>query len=64
MDRAATAGIRDYRFAIEWRQVEPADGRMAPAGAYGPTFGLVAAGRVSFVRTPRPSLAWLGGQHR
>lgn len=27
---------------------------------YGPTFGLVAVDRRTFVRTPKPSLAWLG----
>jgi beta-glucosidase len=31
-------------------------------GSYRPTFGLVAVDRVSFRRTPKPSLAWLGGQ--
>jgi beta-glucosidase len=31
-------------------------------GSYKPTFGLVAVDRVSFRRTPKPSLAWLGGQ--
>jgi beta-glucosidase len=33
-------------------------------GSYGPTFGLVAVDRDTFQRTPRPSLAWLGGQLR
>ena len=27
---------------------------------YRPTFGLVAVDRETFVRTPKPSLAWLG----
>ena len=27
---------------------------------YRPTFGLIAVDRTSFVRTPKPSLAWLG----
>jgi beta-glucosidase len=27
---------------------------------YGPKFGLVAVDRETFVRTPKPSLAWLG----
>jgi len=31
-------------------------------GSYRPTFGLVAVDRASFRRTPKPSLAWLGGQ--
>ncbi|MDR0849838.1 MAG: family 1 glycosylhydrolase [Propionibacteriaceae bacterium] len=30
-------------------------------GTYAPTFGLVAVDRRTFVRTPKPSLAWLGG---
>jgi beta-glucosidase len=28
---------------------------------YTPTFGLVEVDRQTFVRTPKPSLAWLGG---
>ncbi|MGF0116981.1 family 1 glycosylhydrolase [Promicromonospora sp. Marseille-Q5078] len=30
-------------------------------GHWAPTFGLVAVDRETFVRTPKPSLAWLGG---
>ena len=30
-------------------------------GSWGPTFGLVAVDRITFARTPKPSLAWLGG---
>jgi beta-glucosidase len=30
-------------------------------GTYRPTFGLVAVDRATFARTPKPSLAWLGG---
>ena len=30
-------------------------------GSYRPTFGLIAVDRETFVRTPKPSLAWLGG---
>jgi beta-glucosidase len=30
-------------------------------GSYRPTFGLIAVDRENFVRTPKPSLAWLGG---
>ncbi|MDR1238058.1 MAG: family 1 glycosylhydrolase [Propionibacteriaceae bacterium] len=30
-------------------------------GSFDPTFGLVAVDRQTFVRTPKPSLAWLGG---
>ena len=33
-------------------------------GSYAPTFGLVAVDRDTFVRTPKPSLHWLGGQPR
>jgi beta-glucosidase/6-phospho-beta-glucosidase/beta-galactosidase len=29
-------------------------------GGYAATFGLIAVGRTTFVRTPKPSLAWLG----
>jgi beta-glucosidase len=29
-------------------------------GHWGPTFGLASADRETFVRTPKPSLAWLG----
>ncbi|PPF38031.1 family 1 glycosylhydrolase [Rathayibacter sp. AY1A3] len=29
-------------------------------GHWGPTFGLIAVDRTTFVRTPKPSLAWLG----
>lgn len=31
---------------------------------FGPTFGLIAVDRDTFVRTPKPSLAWLGGVAR
>jgi len=30
-------------------------------GHWAPTFGLIAVDRETFVRTPKPSLAWLGG---
>ncbi|MGO7984124.1 family 1 glycosylhydrolase, partial [Rhizobium johnstonii] len=30
-------------------------------GHWEPTFGLIAVDRETFVRTPKPSLAWLGG---
>ncbi|MCR2792739.1 family 1 glycosylhydrolase [Microbacterium sp. zg.Y625] len=33
-------------------------------GHWGPTFGLVAVDRATFVRTPKPSLAWLGSVAR
>ena len=33
-------------------------------GDWGPTFGLIAVDRTSFVRTPRPSLGWLGALAR
>jgi beta-glucosidase len=29
-------------------------------GSYRPTFGLIGVDRETFVRTPRPSLAWWG----
>jgi len=31
---------------------------------FAPTFGLVAVDRQTFARTPKPSLAWLGGVAR
>ncbi|WP_404429877.1 family 1 glycosylhydrolase [Microbacterium lacus] len=30
-------------------------------GHWGPTFGLIAVDRETFIRTPKPSLGWLGG---
>jgi beta-glucosidase len=33
-------------------------------GRWEPTFGLIRAGRRTFARTPKPSLAWLGGAAR
>lgn len=33
-------------------------------GNWKPTFGLIAVDRSTFVRTPKPSLAWLGGMAR
>ncbi len=33
-------------------------------GSFEPTFGLIAVDRVTFERTPKPSLAWLGGWAR
>lgn len=33
-------------------------------GSFRPTFGLVAVDRTTFARTPKPSLAWLGGLAR
>ncbi|MGF6824671.1 beta-glucosidase [Microbacterium sp. ZKA21] len=33
-------------------------------GEWGPTFGLIAVDRETFVRAPRPSLAWLGDMAR
>lgn len=33
-------------------------------GSYAPTFGLIAWDRETFARTPKPSLAWLGGVAR
>ncbi|WP_328465932.1 glycoside hydrolase family 1 protein [Streptomyces sp. NBC_00448] len=34
------------------------------ASGYRPTFGLISVDRETFVRTPKPSLAWLGGVAR
>jgi beta-glucosidase len=49
----------DVRGYLHWSLVDNYEW-----GSYGPTFGLVAVDRDTFVRTPKPSLQWLGGQQR
>jgi beta-glucosidase len=56
---AATASGVDVRGYLHWSLVDNYEW-----GSFKPTFGLVAVDRNTFVRTPRPSLRWLGGQPR
>jgi len=60
--REALAGLRaamddgaDVRGYLHWSLLDNFEW-----GHWGPTFGLVAVDRQTFVRTPKPSLAWLG----
>jgi len=52
--RAAGADVRGY---FHWSLLDNYEW-----GSYGPTFGLVSVDRETFVRLPKPSLAWLGAQ--
>ncbi|SFR84524.1 beta-glucosidase [Agromyces sp. CF514] len=52
---AITDGV-DVRGYLHWTLLDNYEW-----GHWGPTFGLIAADRTTFVRTPKPSLAWLGG---
>ncbi|WP_448061025.1 glycoside hydrolase family 1 protein [Cellulomonas hominis] len=52
---AAMADGCDVRGYLHWSLLDNYEW-----GSYRPTFGLVAVDRRTFVRTPRPSLAWLG----
>jgi beta-glucosidase len=58
MTEAIRDGV-DVRGYLHWSLVDNYEW-----GSYGPTFGLVAVDRDTFVRTPKPSLCWLGGQPR
>ncbi len=49
------AGV-DVRGYLHWSALDNYEW-----GSYGPTFGLIAVDRTTFERTPKPSLAWLGG---
>lgn len=51
---AITDGI-DVRGYLHWSLLDNYEW-----GHWAPTFGLVAVDRQTFVRTPKPSLAWLG----
>lgn len=58
MTEAIRDGV-DVRGYLHWSLVDNYEW-----GSYAPTFGLVAVDRQTFVRTPKPSLRWLGGQPR
>jgi beta-glucosidase len=53
---AAVADGVDVRGYIHWSLLD----NFEWFSGYGPTFGLIAVDRTTFVRTPKPSLAWLG----
>lgn len=55
LGEAAADGV-DVRGYLHWSLLDNYEW-----GHWGPTFGLVAVDRETFVRTPKPSLAWLGG---
>lgn len=55
--RAALDDGVDVRGYLHWSLLDNYEW-----GTYRPTFGLIAVDRVSFQRTPKPSLAWLGAQ--
>jgi len=57
--RKAMAEGVDVRGYLHWSAVDNYEW-----GHWGPTFGLIAVDRDTFVRTPKPSLAWLGGVAR
>lgn len=46
----------DVRGYLHWSAIDNYEW-----GSWHPTFGLIAVDRETFVRTPKPSLAWLGG---
>ncbi|NEM92274.1 glycoside hydrolase family 1 protein [Galbitalea soli] len=61
--RAALTGLEgliaegvDLRGYVHWTYMD----NFEWMGAFGPTFGLVAVDRETFVRTPKPSARWLG----
>jgi beta-glucosidase len=54
---AAIADGADVRGYLHWSLLD----NFEWFAGYGPTFGLVAVDRTTFARTPKPSLAWLGG---
>ncbi|MFF0477765.1 glycoside hydrolase family 1 protein [Streptomyces sp. NPDC004284] len=56
---AAVADGVDVRGYLHWSALDNYEW-----GRYAPTFGLISVDRETFVRTPRPSLAWLGARAR
>lgn len=50
----------DVRGYLHWSALD----NFEWASGYRPTFGLIAADRTTFARTPKPSLGWLGGVAR
>jgi beta-glucosidase len=56
----AIDGGADVRGYLHWSLLD----NFEWFAGYGPTFGLVAVDRSTFVRTPKPSLAWLGAVAR
>lgn len=57
---AAMADGIDVRGYLHWSALDNYEW----ASGYGPTFGLIAVDRSTFVRTPKPSLHWLGAVAR
>jgi beta-glucosidase len=53
---AAIADGIDVRGYLHWSALDNYEW----ASGYGPTFGLIAVDRETFLRTPKPSLGWLG----
>jgi beta-glucosidase len=58
--RTAMDGGADVRGYLHWSLLDNVEW----FAGYGPTFGLVAVDRSTFVRTAKPSLAWLGAVAR
>ncbi|MCM0621432.1 glycoside hydrolase family 1 protein [Nocardioides bruguierae] len=59
LEKSLADGV-DVRGYLHWSLLD----NFEWASGYGPTFGLIAVDRETFVRTPKPSLAWLGEKAR